>query len=228
MIELDGTPNKSSLGANAILAVSLAVARGGAQSVKLPLYRYLGGPLARVMPVPMMNILNGGTHATNTVDFQEFMIVPIGAESFAEALRMGTEVFHALKKVLVKRKLATGVGDEGGFAPSLKSNEEALEVIMEADPPCRLRCGSRYLRRSRPRGQRVLQQETGKYVFKKSDKRELSSEEMVAFWENWVNKYPIARSKMASPKTTGKAGSSSPKRSETASNSSATISSSPT
>ena len=132
MIELDGTPNKSSLGANAILAVSLAAARGGAQSVGLPLYRYLGGPLARVMPVPMMNILNGGAHATNTVDFQEFMIVPIGAESFADALRMGTEVFHSLKKVLVKRKLATGVGDEGGFAPDLRDDEEAIKVILEA------------------------------------------------------------------------------------------------
>ena len=132
MIELDGTPNKSSLGANAILAVSLAAARGGAQSVNLPLYRYLGGPLARVMPVPMMNILNGGAHATNTVDFQEFMIVPIGAETFADALRMGTEVFHSLKKVLVKRKLATGVGDEGGFAPDLRDDEEAIKVILEA------------------------------------------------------------------------------------------------
>ena len=133
MIELDGTPNKSSLGANAILAVSLAAARGGgADRSDLPLYRYLGGPLARVMPVPMMNILNGGAHATNTVDFQEFMIVPVGAESFAEALRMGTEVFHALKKVLVKRKLATGVGDEGGFAPDLRDDEEAIKVILEA------------------------------------------------------------------------------------------------
>src|SRR3954468_13975230 len=132
MIELDGTPNKANLGANAILAVSLATARAAATEVGLPLHRYLGGPLARVMPVPMMNIINGGAHATNTVDFQEFMIVPIGAESFAEALRMGAEVFHCLKKVLVKRKLATGVGDEGGFAPDLKSDEEALTVVMEA------------------------------------------------------------------------------------------------
>src|SRR3954471_11147759 len=120
MIELDGTPNKSSLGANAILAVSLAAARAGAASVNMPLYRYLGGPLARVMPVPMMNILNGGAHATNTVDFQEYMIIPVGAESFGDAVRMGAEVFHSLKKVLVKRKLSTGVGDEGGFAPDLK------------------------------------------------------------------------------------------------------------
>src|SRR6059058_5888503 len=132
MIDLDGTPNKSNLGANAILAVSLATARAAAQTVNLPLYRYLGGPLARVMPVPMMNILNGGAHATNTVDFQEFMIVPVGAESFAEALRMGAEVFHALKKVLVGRKLSTGVGDEGGFAPDLASDEDAIKVVLEA------------------------------------------------------------------------------------------------
>src|ERR687884_237433 len=132
LIEMDGTPNKSNLGANAILAVSLAAARAAAEDLGLPLYRYLGGPLARTMPVPMMNILNGGAHATNTVDFQEFMVVPVGAASFADALRMGAEVFHALKKVLVKRKLATGVGDEGGFAPDLRSDEEALRVIIEA------------------------------------------------------------------------------------------------
>jgi enolase len=132
MIELDGTPNKSNLGANAILAVSMATARAAAQSAGMPLYRYLGGPLSRVLPVPMMNILNGGAHATNTVDFQEFMIVPVGAESFGEALRMGAEVFHSLKKVLVKRKLATGVGDEGGSAPYLRDDEEAIKVILEA------------------------------------------------------------------------------------------------
>src|SRR5687767_11876935 len=132
LIELDGTPNKASLGANAILAVSMASARAAAQSLKMPLYRYLGGPMTRTLPVPMMNIVNGGAHATNTVDFQEFMIVPVGAESFSEALRMGAEVFHSLKKVLVKRGLATGVGDEGGFAPDLKSDEEALQVIIEA------------------------------------------------------------------------------------------------
>src|SRR5437762_4745231 len=132
MIELDGTDNKGKLGANAILAVSMATARAAAMDVGLPLYRYLGGPMARTMPVLMMNILNGGAHATNTVDFQEFMIVPVGAESFGEALRVGAEVFHALKKVLVKRKLATGVGDEGGFAPDLKDDEEAIKVILEA------------------------------------------------------------------------------------------------
>jgi enolase len=132
LIELDGTPNKGNLGANAILAVSMATARAAAQELGLPLWRYLGGPLTRVMPVPMMNILNGGAHATNTVDLQEYMIVPVGAESFSEALRMGAEVFHALKKVLVKRKLSTGVGDEGGFAPDLKSDEEAITVVLEA------------------------------------------------------------------------------------------------
>src|SRR5947208_2026921 len=132
MLDLDGTPNKSHLGANAILSVSMAVARAAAQDAGLTLYRYLGGPVTNVLPVPMMNILNGGAHATNTVDFQEYMIVPVGADTFAEALRMGAEVFHALKKVLVKRKLSTGVGDEGGFAPDLASDEDALKVVVEA------------------------------------------------------------------------------------------------
>ena len=132
LIDLDGTPNKGKLGANAILAVSMATARAAADDLGLPLYRYLGHPLSRTLPVPLMNILNGGAHATNTVDFQEFMIVPVGATTFAEALRMGAEVFHSLKKVLVKRKLATGVGDEGGFAPNLADDEEALKVIIEA------------------------------------------------------------------------------------------------
>ncbi len=141
MIELDGTPNKEKLGANAILAVSMATARAAAAETGLPLYRYLGGPLSRTLPVPMMNILNGGAHATNTVDFQEFMIVPVGVESFAEALRVGAEVFHSLKKVLVKRKLATGVGDEGGFAPDLKDDEQALQVIIEAIEGGQVRAG---------------------------------------------------------------------------------------
>ena len=132
MLEMDGTTNKEKLGANAILAVSLATARAAAADVGMPLFRYLGGPMARTMPVPMMNILNGGAHATNTVDFQEYMIVPVGAESFGDALRMGAEVFHSLKKVLVARKLSTGVGDEGGFAPDLKTDEDALKVVIEA------------------------------------------------------------------------------------------------
>nr|MDQ3082908.1 phosphopyruvate hydratase [Gemmatimonadota bacterium] len=132
MIELDGTTNKGKLGANAILAVSMAVARAAADNFGMPLYRYLGGPMARTLPLPMMNILNGGAHATNTVDFQEYMVVPVGADTFAEGLRMGAEVFHALKKVLVKRKLSTGVGDEGGFAPDLGTDEDALKVVIEA------------------------------------------------------------------------------------------------
>ena len=189
MIELDGTPNKSSLGANAILAVSLACARAGAQSVGLPLYRYLGGPLARVMPVPMMNILNGGAHATNTVDFQEFMIVPVGAESFAEALRMGTEVFHALKKVLVKRKLATGVGDEGGFAPDLRDDEEALKVILEAIDAAGYAAGKDIALALDCAASELFVD--GTYVFKKSGAAKRDAQGMVALYETWLNEYPI-------------------------------------
>ena len=189
MIELDGTPNKSSLGANAILSVSLAVARAGALAVNLPLYRYLGGPLARTMPVPMMNILNGGAHATNTVDFQEFMIVPVGAETFADALCMGAEVFHALKKVLVKRKLATGVGDEGGFAPDLRDDEEALKVILEAidaagyaagkDIALALDCAASEL------------SDNGSYSFKKSGAGKKDAEGMIELYREWLDEYPI-------------------------------------
>jgi len=189
MIELDGTPNKSSLGANAILAVSLASARAGAQSVGLPLYRYLGGPLARVMPVPMMNILNGGAHATNTVDFQEFMIVPVGAESFAEALRMGTEVFHALKKVLVKRKLATGVGDEGGFAPDLRDDEEALKVILEAIDAAGYAAGKDIALALDCAASELFVD--GSYVFKKSGAGKRDAQGMVELYEAWLNEYPI-------------------------------------
>ncbi len=189
MIELDGTANKSSLGANAILSVSLAVARAAAQTVNLPLYRYLGGPMSRVMPVPMMNILNGGAHATNTVDLQEFMIVPIGAESFAEALRMGAEVFHSLKKVLVKRKLSTGVGDEGGFAPDLRDDEEAIKVILEAieaagyapgkDVALALDCAASEL------------YSDGTYTFKKSGAGSKDADGMIALYREWLDEYPI-------------------------------------
>jgi enolase len=189
MIELDGTPNKSNLGANAILAVSLACARGAAQSVGLPLHRYLGGPLARVMPVPMMNILNGGAHATNTVDFQEFMIVPIGAESFAEALRMGAEVFHALKKVLVKRKLATGVGDEGGFAPDLRNDEEALKVILEAIDAAGYAAGKEIALALDCAASELYVD--GSYVFKKSGMGKRDAHGMVELYESWINEYPI-------------------------------------
>jgi enolase len=189
MIELDGTPNKSSLGANAILAVSLAAARAGAQSVGLPLYRYLGGPLARVMPVPMMNILNGGAHATNSVDFQEFMIVPIGAETFADALAMGTEVFHALKKVLVKRKLATGVGDEGGFAPDLPSDEDAIKVILEAIDAAGYAAGKEIALALDCAASELFAD--GVYTFKKSGGGKKDAEGMVELYQSWIDEYPI-------------------------------------
>ena len=189
MIDLDGTANKSSLGANAMLAVSLAVARGAAQSVGLPLYRYLGGPLARVLPVPMMNILNGGAHATNTVDFQEFMIVPVGAESFADALRMGTEVFHALKKVLVKRKLATGVGDEGGFAPDLKDDEEAIKVILEAIDAAGYAAGKEIALALDCAASELYS--NGMYTFKKSGADRRDAEGMIDLYRTWLDEYPI-------------------------------------
>jgi enolase len=189
MIELDGTANKSNLGANAILAVSLAAARAGAASVGLPLYRYLGGPLGRVMPVPMMNILNGGAHATNTVDLQEFMIVPIGAESFGEALRMGAEVFHALKKVLVKRKLATGVGDEGGFAPDLRDDEEAIKVILEAIESAGYEAGKEVTLALDCAASELYSD--GVYTFKKSGAGKKDAEGMIALYESWIDQYPI-------------------------------------
>ncbi len=189
MIELDGTPNKSSLGANAILAVSMATARAAAQSVGLPLYRYLGGPLSRVMPVPMMNILNGGAHATNTVDFQEFMIVPIGAESFAESLRMGTEVFHALKKVLVKRKLATGVGDEGGFAPDLRDDEEAIKVILEAIDAAGYAAGKEIALALDCAASELYAD--GTYTFKKSGGAKKDAGGMIELYTSWIDEYPI-------------------------------------
>src|SRR5687767_5722378 len=189
MLELDGTPNKGKLGANAILAVSMAAARAAADDAGLPLFRYLGGPSARILPVPMMNILNGGAHATNTVDFQEFMVVPVGADTFAEALRMGTEVFHALKKVLVKRKLATGVGDEGGFAPDLKNDEEAITVILEAieaagyapgkEIALALDCAASELHAG------------GKYTFKKSGAGSRDAKGMIDLYSEWLEKYPI-------------------------------------
>jgi enolase len=189
LIDMDGTPNKANLGANAILAVSMATARAAAQEVGMPLWRYLGGPLARVMPVPMMNILNGGAHATNTVDFQEYMIIPVGAESFSDGLRMGTEVFHALKKVLVKRKLSTGVGDEGGFAPDLKSDEEAIRLVLEAieaagytpgqDVALALDCAASELHKG------------GKYTFKKSSGKTFDAAQMVELYAKWIEEYPI-------------------------------------
>lgn len=191
MIELDGTPNKGRLGANAILAVSMAVARAEAASQGTPLYRYLGGVQANVLPVPMMNILNGGAHADNSVDPQEFMVAPYGAEKFSEALRMGAEIFHTLKSVLKKRGYSTSVGDEGGFAPNLKSNEEALDVVMEAITKAGYKPGEQVGIALDPAASEFYDKDKGKYVFKKSDKSERASDKMVEFWAGWVKQYPI-------------------------------------
>src|SRR5882724_6267543 len=189
LITLDGTPTKSNLGANALLAVSLATARAAANYLEIPLYKYLGGVNARTLPVPMMNIINGGAHADNNVDFQEFMIVPVGADSFSESLRMGAEVFHELKSVLKKKGYATSVGDEGGFAPNLSSNEEAVETILEAITKAGYSAGSDCLLALDPAASEFYDGKN--YVFKKSDKRRLSSAEMVAFWKAWCEQYPI-------------------------------------
>lgn len=189
MIELDGTPNKAKLGANAILAVSMATARAAAMDVGLPLYRYLGGPMARTLPVPMMNILNGGAHASNTVDFQEYMVVPVGARSFAEALRMGAEVFHALRKVLVKRKLSTGVGDEGGFAPDLKDDEEALRVVVEAIEAAGYAPGREVAIAVDIAASELFK--SGTYTFKKSGAGSRDAAGMIELYGKWVDEYPI-------------------------------------
>lgn len=189
MIGLDGTATKSNLGANAILAVSLATARAAATELEIPLYRYIGGANAKTLPVPMMNILNGGAHADNNVDFQEFMVMPTGAENFSEALRMGAEIFHCLKGVLRSRGYSTGVGDEGGFAPNLKSNEEAIETILEAIEKAGYTAGGNVMLALDPAASEFYKD--GKYIFKKSDKRELSSEEMAAYWTDWCDRYPI-------------------------------------
>ena len=191
MIELDGTPNKSKLGANAILAVSMACARASASSLHVPLYRYLGGVGACMLPAPMMNILNGGAHADNSVDPQEFMIVPHGAEKFSEALRWGAEVFHTLKKVLKKRGYSTAVGDEGGFAPNLKSNAEAIEVILEAIAQAGYSVGDDISLALDPAASEFYDASQQTYVFKKSDKSVRSSAQMVEFWAKWVRDYPI-------------------------------------
>jgi len=192
MIDLDGTPNKAKLGANAILGVSLAVAKAAADSATLPLYRYLGGCNANVLPVPMMNILNGGKHADNNVDFQEFMVMPIGAKDFPTALRMGVEVFHTLKKVLSQKGYNTSVGDEGGFAPSLKSNEEALEVILDAIKAAGYKAGKDISIALDPASTEMWVKSTKKYKFFKSDpQNQVSSENMVKHWAKWVSKYPI-------------------------------------
>ncbi|HUG26919.1 MAG TPA: phosphopyruvate hydratase [Gemmatimonadales bacterium] len=189
MMDADGTPNKSKLGANAILAVSLAVARAAAEDCGLPLYRYLGGPMARVLPVPLMNILNGGAHANNNVDAQEFMIVPMGAENFGEALRMGIETFHALKKVLTKMGLSTAVGDEGGFAPMLPSNEAALDVLMEAIRGAGYEPGKDMAVALDVAASEL--HDNGEYVFKKGDGSRLDAAGMVDLYAGWVDRYPI-------------------------------------
>ena len=191
MIALDGTPNKSKLGANAILAVSMATARAAANSLGIPLYRYLGGVSASVLPVPMMNILNGGAHADNSVDPQEFMIAPYGAPSFKEALRMGAEIFHTLKAVLKSKGYSTAVGDEGGFAPNLKSNEEAIEVILEAIRKAGYKAGKDVGLALDPAASEFYDKRRKRYVFKKSDGSVRTSEQLAEFWADWVRQYPI-------------------------------------
>jgi enolase len=191
MIELDGTETKSKLGANAILGVSMATARAAADFLGVPLFKYLGSFHASLMPVPMANIINGGAHADSSVDFQEFMIMPVGAPSIREAVRMMAEIFHTLKGVLKGRGYNTGVGDEGGYAPSLKSNDEAIEVILEAIVKAGYKPGDNVMLALDPAASEFYDKEKKKYVFKKSDKRELTSQEMVDFWVNWANKYPI-------------------------------------
>lgn len=191
LIELDGTKNKSNLGANAILGVSLACAKAAAEYFELPLYRYIGGTNARTLPVPMMNILNGGKHADNNVDFQEFMVMPAGAPNFKEALRYGAEVFHSLKSVLKKKGYNTAVGDEGGFAPNLKSNEEAVTVILEAIENAGLKAGKDVFLALDPAASEMWDDKKKEYFFFKSDKSYMSPEKMVDYWVNWINQYPI-------------------------------------
>ncbi|HLU90584.1 MAG TPA: phosphopyruvate hydratase, partial [Cyclobacteriaceae bacterium] len=191
MISLDGTKNKSKLGANAILGVSLAVAKAAAMESGQPLYRYIGGVSANTLPVPMMNILNGGSHADNAIDFQEFMVMPVGAETFSESLRMGTQIFHHLKSVLKNKGLSTNVGDEGGFAPNLRSNVEAIEVVLQAIEKAGFRPGEDVFIAMDAASSEFYDEERKLYVFKKSTGDELTSAQMSAYWAEWVNKYPI-------------------------------------
>jgi len=190
MIRLDGTENKSKLGANALLAVSMAVAKAAAEDAGLPLFRYVGGTNAKTLPVPMMNILNGGAHADNKIDFQEFMVMPVGALSFSEGLQWGVEIFHALKSVLKKKGYSTNVGDEGGFAPNIGSNEEAIETVLAAIDAAGYKAGSQVFIAMDAANSELYK--NGKYVFHKSDGKSMSSEELVKYWTNWVNQYPIA------------------------------------
>ncbi|MBR9922190.1 MAG: phosphopyruvate hydratase [Bacteroidetes bacterium] len=191
MIKLDGTPNKSKLGANAILGVSLAVAKAAAQEAGQPLYRYLGGVNAHVMPVPMMNILNGGSHADNSIDFQEFMIMPVGADFFSESLQMGVEVFHTLKSVLKSKGYSTNVGDEGGFAPNIKSNQEAIEIVLQAIEKAGYKPGDDIMIAMDAAASEFYDEESGLYVFSQSTGDKLTSDDMINYWKEWVDKYPI-------------------------------------
>jgi enolase len=191
MIRLDGTPNKAKLGANAILAVSMAVAKAAAEEAGLPLYRYVGGTNAKTLPVPMMNILNGGAHADNKIDFQEFMVMPVGAPSFSEGLRWGVEIFHTLKSVLKKKGFSTNVGDEGGFAPNIQSNEEAIETVLTAIDAAGYKTGSQIMIAMDAANSELWDSKKKKYVFHKSSGKEMSSEQLAKYWESWVKKYPI-------------------------------------
>jgi enolase len=191
MIELDGTPNKSKLGANAVLGVSLAVAKAAAMEAGQSLYRYIGGVNANTLPVPMMNILNGGSHADNSIDFQEFMVMPVGAKTFSEALRMGAEIFHTLKKVLHDQGLSTNVGDEGGFAPNIKSNEDAIEIVLKAIEKAGFKPGSDVMIALDPAASEFYDSKTKLYTFKKSSGKKLKPLEMAEYWTNWTRKYPI-------------------------------------
>lgn len=191
MIALDGTPNKGKLGANALLAVSMAVAKAAAEEAGLPLYRYIGGTNAKTLPIPMMNILNGGAHADNKIDFQEFMIMPVGATSFSEGLRWGVEIFHTLKSVLKKKGYSTNVGDEGGFAPNIQSNEEAIETVLESIQAAGYKTGSQIVIAMDAANSELWDAKKKKYVFHKSNGKVLSSDELVKYWEKWVKQYPI-------------------------------------
>ena len=191
MIDLDGTPNKAKLGANAILAVSMAVAKAAADEADLPLYRYIGGTNSKTLPIPMMNILNGGAHADNKIDFQEFMIMPVGAPSFSEGLRWGVEIFHTLKGVLKKKGYSTNVGDEGGFAPNIQSNEEAIETVLESIQAAGYKTGSQIVIAMDAANSELWDAKKKKYVFRKSSGKVMSSDELVKFWEKWVKQYPI-------------------------------------
>jgi enolase len=192
MIQLDGSDNKGKLGANAMLAVSMAVAKAAAEEAALPLYRYIGGTNAKTLPIPMMNILNGGAHADNKIDFQEFMVMPVGATSFSEGLRWGVEIFHALKTVLKKKGFSTNVGDEGGFAPNIQSNEEAIETVLTAIDAAGYKTGSQIVIAMDAANSELWDSKKKKYVFHKSSGKEMTSEQLVKYWDKWVKQYPIA------------------------------------